>query len=101
MKVAYGRLFLANPDLPLRFALSKPLNRYDRNTFYSNGAKGYIDYPILDEWYAAKHKVAILKGASNKHPLRFSNCSKCTIICNAMSINENIVSHKNLTRLVV
>ncbi len=47
--VAYGRLFLANPDLPLRFALSKPLNRYDRNTFYSSGAQGYIDYPTLEK----------------------------------------------------
>lgn len=32
--VAYGRLFLANPDLPKRFALNTPLNQYDRSTFY-------------------------------------------------------------------
>ncbi len=45
--VAFGRLFLANPDLPKRFALSSELNRYDRNTFYSSGEEGYIDYPML------------------------------------------------------
>ncbi|MGB3508788.1 MAG: alkene reductase [Microcoleaceae cyanobacterium] len=45
--VAYGRLFLANPDLPKRFALNTELNKYDRNTFYSSGEQGYIDYPSL------------------------------------------------------
>lgn len=45
--VAYGRLFLANPDLPERFALNAELNKYDRNTFYSSGQEGYIDYPNL------------------------------------------------------
>ncbi|CAM0908825.1 unnamed protein product [Alopecurus aequalis] len=33
--VAYGRLFLANPDLPKRFELDTPLNKYDRSTFYT------------------------------------------------------------------
>ncbi|KAH0449385.1 hypothetical protein IEQ34_020077 [Dendrobium chrysotoxum] len=33
--VAYGRLFLANPDLPRRFELNSPLNKYNRFTFYS------------------------------------------------------------------
>ena len=46
--VAYGRLFLANPDLPKRFALSSALNHYDRNTFYSSGEHGYTDYPTLE-----------------------------------------------------
>lgn len=47
--VAYGRLFLSNPDLPKRFELDAPLNKYDRNTFYVNEpVKGYIDYPYLD-----------------------------------------------------
>jgi N-ethylmaleimide reductase len=45
--VAYGRLFLANPDLPQRFALSKEFNRYNRSTFYSSGEEGYVDYPTL------------------------------------------------------
>jgi len=45
--VAFGRLFLANPDLPRRFETGAPLNRYDRKTFYGGGAKGYTDYPAL------------------------------------------------------
>eukprot|EP00271_Cylindrocystis_brebissonii_P002787 TRINITY_DN13588_c0_g2_i1.p1 TRINITY_DN13588_c0_g2~~TRINITY_DN13588_c0_g2_i1.p1 ORF type:complete len:393 (-),score=83.48 TRINITY_DN13588_c0_g2_i1:78-1256(-) len=48
--VAYGRLFLANPDLPKRFALNAPLNKYDRATFYAQDpVKGYTDYPFLKE----------------------------------------------------
>lgn len=47
--VAYGRLFLANPDLPLRFQLDAPLNKYDRSTFYtSDPVVGYTDYPFLN-----------------------------------------------------
>jgi 2,4-dienoyl-CoA reductase-like NADH-dependent reductase (Old Yellow Enzyme family) len=45
--VAYGKLFIANPDLPLRFAKSAPLNAPIPSTFYSHGAEGYIDYPAL------------------------------------------------------
>ncbi|GAB4814384.1 hypothetical protein N2152v2_001430 [Parachlorella kessleri] len=47
--VCYGRLFIANPDLPKRFLLGAPLNAYDRSTFYSQGDEGYIDYPFLEE----------------------------------------------------
>lgn len=48
--VAYGRPYIANPDLPKRFELDAPLNKYDRNTFYSQDqVKGYTDYPFLDE----------------------------------------------------
>jgi 2,4-dienoyl-CoA reductase-like NADH-dependent reductase (Old Yellow Enzyme family) len=45
--VAYGKLFIANPDLPLRFKLGAALNRPDPNTFYAQGAVGYTDYPAL------------------------------------------------------
>lgn len=44
--VAYGRPFIANPDLPLRYALNAPLNEPDGGTFYTPGPKGYTDYPI-------------------------------------------------------
>nr|WCQ76798.1 OPR3-4 [Salvia miltiorrhiza] len=48
--VAYGRLFLANPDLPERYRLDAPLNKYDRNTFYtSHPVVGYTDYPFLQQ----------------------------------------------------
>ncbi|KAJ0795471.1 putative 12-oxophytodienoate reductase [Helianthus annuus] len=47
--VAYGRLFLANPDLPKRFELNAPLNKYDRSTFYTRDpVVGYTDYPFLE-----------------------------------------------------
>jgi len=45
--VAFGTLFIANPDLPQRFALNAPLNPADPSTFYGGGEKGYIDYPFL------------------------------------------------------
>ena len=45
--VAFGRLFIANPDLPERLRRNAPLNRYDRSTFYGGDAKGYTDYPAL------------------------------------------------------
>ncbi|MDJ0899561.1 MAG: alkene reductase [Xenococcus sp. MO_188.B8] len=47
--VAYGRLFIANPDLPERFKLDASLNPYDRSTFYTQKEQGYIDYPTLSE----------------------------------------------------
>nr|GLL32640.1 putative 12-oxophytodienoate reductase 11 [Ipomoea trifida] len=47
--VVYGRLFLANPDLPKRFELNAPLNKYNRDTFYiSDPVVGYTDYPFLE-----------------------------------------------------
>ena len=45
--IAYGRLFIANPDLPERFRQGAALNRHDRSTFYGGGAKGYTDYPAM------------------------------------------------------
>ena len=44
---AFGRLFIANPDLPRRFARRAALNAPDPATFYAGGAKGYTDYPVL------------------------------------------------------
>ena len=45
--IAFGRLFIANPDLPRRLKEGLPLNPHDRETFYGADppAKGYIDYP--------------------------------------------------------
>lgn len=47
--VSFGSLFLANPDLPARFARNAPLNEPDRSTFYGGSEKGYIDYPALEK----------------------------------------------------
>jgi N-ethylmaleimide reductase len=44
--IAFGRHFIANPDLPKRIALGLPLNPYDRTTFYGFDARGYTDYPF-------------------------------------------------------
>ena len=52
--VAFGRLFIANPDLPERFREGAELNHYDRSTFYGGTEKGYTDYPALAEVGAAK-----------------------------------------------
>jgi len=45
--IAFGRKFLANPDMPERFRLRAPLNADDPATYYGGGAKGYTDYPTL------------------------------------------------------
>lgn len=45
--VVFGRLFIANPDLPQRFSLRAPLQAADPATFYTPDAHGYTDYPAL------------------------------------------------------
>src|SRR3979490_646794 len=45
--VAFGVKFIANPDLPARIKTGTPLNEPDPETFYAGGAKGYVDYPVL------------------------------------------------------
>lgn len=46
--ISFGRLFLANPDLPKRFELNASLNKHDRKTFYTRDpVVGYTDYPFL------------------------------------------------------
>uniref|UniRef100_B0T973 NADH:flavin oxidoreductase/NADH oxidase n=1 Tax=Caulobacter sp. (strain K31) TaxID=366602 RepID=B0T973_CAUSK len=46
--VAFGRSFIANPDLPKRFRDGLALNPYDRDSFYGGDARGYVDYPFHD-----------------------------------------------------
>lgn len=45
--VVFGSAYLANPDLEQRFAVGAPLNAPARETFYSAGPEGYVDYPAL------------------------------------------------------
>ncbi len=47
--VAFGKLFIANPDLPRRIAFDAPLNPWNAATFYGPGPEGYTDYPALAE----------------------------------------------------
>ncbi|KAI8372988.1 uncharacterized protein BYT42DRAFT_578789 [Radiomyces spectabilis] len=44
--IAFGRAFIANPDIVERLRNGWPLNRYNRKTFYTPGAEGYTDYPV-------------------------------------------------------
>lgn len=46
--IAFGRQFIANPDLPKRIEFGLLLNRYDRSTFYGFDARGYTDYPTYE-----------------------------------------------------
>lgn len=46
--IAFGRPFLANPDLVERLRTGAPLNDWDSKTFYTQGAEGYTDYPALE-----------------------------------------------------
>ncbi len=47
--VAFGRHFVANPDLPKRIKFELPLNDYDRKTFYTFDSHGYTDYPFFEQ----------------------------------------------------
>jgi 2,4-dienoyl-CoA reductase-like NADH-dependent reductase (Old Yellow Enzyme family) len=47
--VAFGKAFIANPDLPERLRAHAPLNPQDSDTFYGRTAVGYVDYPALEE----------------------------------------------------
>ena len=46
--VAFGKLFISNPDLVERFERGADLSPWDVDTFYTNGPKGYTDYPFMD-----------------------------------------------------
>jgi len=46
--IAFGRKYIANPDLVERFRTGAPLNQDDMKTWYSKGPEGYIDYPALE-----------------------------------------------------
>jgi N-ethylmaleimide reductase len=47
--IAFGRIFISNPDLPRRLQRGFPLTPYDRKTFYGGDVAGYTDYPAHDE----------------------------------------------------
>ena len=51
--IAFGRTYLANPDLPERIAAGAPLTKDDIATWYSQGAEGYVDYPRMGAAKAA------------------------------------------------
>jgi len=47
--IAFGRIFISNPDLPRRLREGLPLTPYNRATFYGGEAAGYTDYPVFSE----------------------------------------------------
>ena len=47
--VAFGRIFISNPDLPRRLRSGYPITPYNRATFYGGTQAGYTDYPVYDE----------------------------------------------------
>ena len=47
--VAFGKLFIANPDLVARFKADAELNSPDPDTFYGGTEKGYTDYPAMSQ----------------------------------------------------
>lgn len=52
--VAFGKAYIANPDLVARLKTSSPLNEWDESTFYTEGGRGYTDYPCLNSMAVAE-----------------------------------------------
>jgi N-ethylmaleimide reductase len=57
--IAFGRKFIANPDLPERFRGGEPLNVDDPTTYYGGGAKGYTDYPSLAQEHGEEPNACV------------------------------------------
>ncbi|KAI0780587.1 NADH:flavin oxidoreductase/NADH oxidase [Trametes elegans] len=51
--IAFGRLFISNPDLPLRLRENLPLTPWNHDLFYTQGPDGYVDYPFSEKLGAA------------------------------------------------
>lgn len=58
--IAFGKLFISNPDLPLRFRAGRELAPWKPESFYSQGPEGYTDYPTADSAVASAtaHRAA-------------------------------------------
>jgi len=57
--IAFGRKFIANPDLPERLRVGAPFNIDDSTTYYSGGEKGYTDYPSLAQDRGEQPKACV------------------------------------------
>jgi hypothetical protein len=71
--IAFGKLFIANPDLPYRFKEDAPLNEPDTSTFYVGAAKGYTDYPFSAGFDTLK------RGPVDKYGIEGSNQKEASI----------------------
>ena len=68
--VAFGKPFIANPDLVIRLFLNAPLLPLNRETLYGSGEHGYTDYPIL-RTVAPTPAIATLNGLGDKQSCSF------------------------------
>jgi N-ethylmaleimide reductase len=57
--IAFGRKFIANPDLPERLRIGAPFNADDPTTYYGGGEKGYTDYPSLAQDRGEQPKACV------------------------------------------
>jgi N-ethylmaleimide reductase len=57
--IAFGRKFIANPDLPERIRVGAPFNVDDPTTYYGGGEKGYTDYPSLAQDRGEQPKACV------------------------------------------
>jgi N-ethylmaleimide reductase len=57
--IVFGRKFIANPDLPQRLRQAAQLNAEDPTTYYGGGAKGYTDYPSLEQERGEQPKACV------------------------------------------
>jgi N-ethylmaleimide reductase len=71
--IVYGKLFLSNPDLPERFAKNAPLNEWDMSTFYTDGPKGYIDYPTMPQASARNTEILLSECLDQRQRLDCDN----------------------------
>ena len=61
--ISFGRIFIANPDLPRRLADDLPLNRPDESTFYNGDETGYTDYPTWERLQEDGEEVELIETA--------------------------------------
>ena len=78
--VSFGKSFLANPDLPLRFARNAPLNVPEPGSFYGGDLRGYIDYPFLEAPLPALRRLVLAAGGRAEH-LGFSGDRSTSSSC--------------------
>ena len=64
--VVFGRYFISTPDLPFRVQHAIEFTKYNRNTFYTKGPEGYIDYPFSKEFKASVSKEFDALGSKTK-----------------------------------
>jgi N-ethylmaleimide reductase len=57
--IAFGRKFIANPDLPVRLRIGAPLNVDDPTAYYGGGENGYTDYPSLEQNCGNRPKACV------------------------------------------